>query len=256
MIACARVADHQIDRCERASASFRGAIVPLLGAHPVPDAVWPAGLDEPQAFLVQQAPLWELPTHYHTEHQFQLVSAGSGTLGRHALGPITLHYASPETGYGPIVADGEGLDYYTLRARGTRDTWYLPKERARMRTDLRKQHGYGGPVRPSTTEQLRARSTRAIDPLMEGDDGLGAWVLRLPSGGVVDTGNSPWNGTRFYYVAAGYVAWEGRSLGPGDVASAQGAHDSFTARAGQDGAELVVLQFPHGAGAAPHDVSV
>lgn len=248
MIACARVADHQTDRCERASASFHGAIVPLLGAHPVPGVAWPAGLDEPQAFLVQQAPRWELAVHYHTEHQFQLVSAGGGTLGRHVLEPITLHYASPESGYGPIVAGDAGLDYYTLRARGTRDTWYLPRERGRMTSGLRKHHGYGGPARPSTPAQLRGRAARAIDTLMEGDAGLGAWMLRLPAGAVVDAGRAPWSGTRFYYIAAGGVRWGGRDLVPGDIASARGADERFDAVASEGGAELVIMQFPHGVG--------
>jgi hypothetical protein len=247
MIACASLAQAQGARCERASATFHGAIVPLLGAHPVPDADWPHGVEVPQAFLVQQAPGWVLGTHYHTEHQFQLVTAGGGTLGSHALRPITLHYASPEAGYGPIVAGDQGLDYYTLRARGTRDTWYLPKERERMRRGLARQHAYGGPVDVSDTGALGARVERAVERLMEGANGLGAWMVRLPAGEAIDLEDAPWDGVRFYYLAAGSAGWQGQQLRPGDVSSAQGPADRFGARAGSGGAEFIVMQFPQGA---------
>lgn len=247
MIAFASLSQSLGARCERASATFHGAVTPMLGAHPVPDAPWPHGVDVPQAFLVQQAPEWVLGTHYHTEHQFQLVTAGSGTLGAHRLRPITLHYASPEAGYGPIVAGGEGLSYYTLRARGTRDTWYLPQARERMRRGLAKRHAWGGPVAVSDGAALRLRAARALEPLLEDQGGLGAWMLRLPVGGVVDQGDDPWDGVRFYYLAAGTALWQGRAMRPGDVASAQARGDRFEARAGGAGAEFVVMQFPRGA---------
>lgn len=247
MITCASLAASEAARCERSSATFHGAIVPLLGAHPVPDADWAAGLDMPQAFLVQQAAGWELSTHYHTEHQFQLVSGGGGTLGKHRLAPLMVHYASPEAGYGPIVAGDRGLDYYTLRARGTRDTWYLPQSRARMQTGLDKQHAYGGPVTPSTPDALRARTQRGVEHLMSGTQGLDVWMLRLAAGDVVDRAQDAWRGVRFYYVAAGGVEWQQCMLRAGDVASAQDAGDHFDARVGDEGAELLVMQFPQGA---------
>ncbi|MDB5856854.1 MAG: hypothetical protein JWQ76_543 [Ramlibacter sp.] len=247
MIASASLAQSQGARCERASATFHGAVVPLLGAHPVPDAEWPHGVEVPQAFLVQQAPGWVLGTHYHTEHQFQLVTAGAGTMGSHALRPITLHYASPEAGYGPIVAGDQGLQYYTLRARGTRDTWYLPKERERMRHGVAKKHAYGDRVDVSDALALEARVERAVERLMDGADGLGAWMVRLPAGEAVDSEGVPWDGVRFYYLAAGSAGWQGRQLQPGDVSSAQGSDDRFEAHAGSGGAEFVVMQFPRGA---------
>ena len=39
-----------------------------------------------QAFLVEQDPNWVTPPHYHGEHQFQVVTAGHGSIGsRHHL---------------------------------------------------------------------------------------------------------------------------------------------------------------------------
>ena len=42
----------------------------------------------PQAFLVHQRPGWVLPVHYHLEEQFQVVTRGSGRLGRHSVGLV------------------------------------------------------------------------------------------------------------------------------------------------------------------------
>jgi hypothetical protein len=70
----------------------------------------------PLAFMVAQRANWVLRTHFHDQHQFQMVARGSGTLGKHALAPFADHYTSPESAYGPIIAGPEGLAYFTLRA--------------------------------------------------------------------------------------------------------------------------------------------
>ena len=47
----------------------------------------------------------------------------------HPLGLVTVHYSSPEAGYGPIVAGPEGLEYLTLRRVSEQGAFYLPDER-------------------------------------------------------------------------------------------------------------------------------
>lgn len=70
----------------------------------------------PLAFMFAQRANWMLRAHFHDQHQFQEVARGSGTLGKHALAPFAIHYTSPESAYGPIIANPEGLAYFTLRA--------------------------------------------------------------------------------------------------------------------------------------------
>src|SRR5678816_3651970 len=69
----------------------------------------------PTVFLVEQAPNVSLRTHFHRQNQFQIFVRGSGTIGRHPLGPLMVHYAGAYSGYGPLVAGPEGLAYFTLR---------------------------------------------------------------------------------------------------------------------------------------------
>src|SRR5262245_4335911 len=59
----------------------------------------------PQAFLIEQDPRTLVGAHFHEQDQFQVVAAGGGTIGRHPLAPLSVHYASRYTGYGPIASD-------------------------------------------------------------------------------------------------------------------------------------------------------
>ena len=83
---------------------FEGFVTDLI----VPEA---SGHPRPQAFLVEQQAHWSLRTHFHLEHQFQAFVGGSATLGKHAVGPLTVHYASPHSAYGPLNAGAAGISY-------------------------------------------------------------------------------------------------------------------------------------------------
>ena len=67
----------------------------------------------PTAFLVEQPPNTTLVPHFHKNNQFQLFVDGSGTIGRHPIGPVTVHYAGAFTGYGPLVSGSNGIKYFT-----------------------------------------------------------------------------------------------------------------------------------------------
>ncbi|MDP3139867.1 MAG: hypothetical protein Q8N17_26460 [Burkholderiaceae bacterium] len=237
-------------RFARNAVHFQGHVTPVLGAHPVVDPARPPlgerSTRPPQAFLVEQAAGCTLRTHYHTEHQFQLVAAGGGTMGQHELQPLMVHYASPESGYGPIIAGDKGLSYYTLRAVATQETLFLPESRPIMRAGLKKKHAYAGPVAPSAPGDLAARTERVVETLMTGDEGLGAWMARLPARAEVDEASSPWTQARYYYVAAGEIEWSGEVLTRGAMVYADARPDVFSARAGASGAEVLVMQFPEG----------
>src|SRR5688572_4441868 len=69
----------------------------------------------PTVFLVEQPPNTTLQPHFHRQNQFQLFVGGGGTFGRAPLQPITVHYAGAYTAYGPLVAAGQGIQYFTIR---------------------------------------------------------------------------------------------------------------------------------------------
>jgi hypothetical protein len=80
----------------------------------------------PQGYLVAQKHEYELGVHYHRVSQFQLVVAGSGNIGRHAVKRGAVHYADPLTPYGPIEPGNDGVTYLTLRARSDFGAWHMP----------------------------------------------------------------------------------------------------------------------------------
>ena len=52
----------------------------------------------PMAFLVEQDPGEVANAHFHQADQFQVVVAGSGTLGAHAVQPVSVHFAAAPAG--------------------------------------------------------------------------------------------------------------------------------------------------------------
>jgi hypothetical protein len=220
-------------RFEAADGPFRGFT----------DFLFESGPDEaagPQAFLVHQSAECSLPTHFHMQHQVQVVVGGSGTLGRHVLAPGAVHYASPQSAYGPLVAGSDGLEYFTLRAKTDKGAWYLPGSRPALQPGLRKEQVTAAPAWPDA----QARSCTLV-PLRA--DGLGAWAYRADAGERVQCDAPPSAAGRFHVVLQGAFETAGRRLPrqacvywapPGDAPLIEAvAPDSM----------LIVVQFPESA---------
>src|SRR5260221_2256272 len=86
----------------------------------------------PQAFLVEQDPGTLIEPHFHLQDEFQVMVGGSGSLGRHSVQPVSVHYAGSHTGYCPITAGSNGLDYLTLLARMDTRAPILPRARDKL----------------------------------------------------------------------------------------------------------------------------
>jgi hypothetical protein len=69
----------------------------------------------PTVFLIEQPPNATLVPHFHRQNQFQLFVDGGGTLGKHAVETVTVHYAGAYTGYGPLISGNQGIKYFTIR---------------------------------------------------------------------------------------------------------------------------------------------
>jgi hypothetical protein len=198
----------------------------------------------PQAFLVNQAPGWTLPTHYHLEEQFQVVVGGNGTLGRHVLQPVSVHYASRHSGYGPIVAGDQGLQYLTLRSVTDNGVWYLPEERARMQTGIRKRQATSDRVRVRSPAELSTLHDKQVETVIEPDaSGLGVWMLSVPPEEPIEAPEHAGGGGRFHVVIAGGLA---ARPDPGALSCIYVSSDeaAFNEAAGLSGLQLLVLQFP------------
>ena len=196
--------------------------------------VSPPGAGEPQAFLVEMPePGAVIPPHFHVEDEFQVIVAGGGRLGKHALDGVLVHFAEAYTPYGPIRVGPDGLAFFTLRAKADPGALYMPESRARLARKARRNVAASVPAEgPGAT----------LWPVH--DDGLGAWVVRAGPGEAVTS--PPGDGGRYYLVVAGAAA-EGETALPlwSCAWRAPGApHPALVA--GPDGARVVVVQFPEG----------
>ena len=201
----------------------------------------------PQAFLIQQDPDTVIRSHFHAQDQFQVVAEGGGTLGRHAVAPIHVHYASRHTGYGPITAGNQGLSYFTFRAVTTPYAYFLPESRDQMQ-DLPRRNLLGHPVALSGAATLCARREAAIETIIEPQpDGVAAWLLRLPPNAALVPPGHAEGADRFYLVGAGVMNARSERLPRFATAFVSADERVFEMVAGDEGLEALVLQFRAGA---------
>jgi hypothetical protein len=200
----------------------------------------------PQALIARQAPGWELPTHFHMQHQFQVVLEGQGLLGRHRLVPGSVHYTSPQSAYGPTVSGPDGLSYFTLRVLTDKGAWYLPQSRQAMDRGLFKEQVWG----------IDPHHATGADPWCElippRADGLAAWIGRLGEGETAIAPDAVRGGGRFHLVLSGsLLSSAGRMPAQACLHTCPDeSAPSFTPSGGPG--IVVVVQFPRQA--LTHDV--
>jgi len=190
----------------------------------------------PQALIARQAAGWTLPVHFHMQHQFQVVLRGSGTLGKHQLAPGSVHYTSPQSGYGPIVAGEDGLDYFTIRVLTDKGAWYLPAARTQMDRGLAKEQQWG------TVPSECNATWQSIIPLRP--DGLGAWACSPQAGSDSARTKSPGQAGRFHAVLRGSFRVDDRLLPVGSCVYASYSDEAPTFTALEVGSLLIAVQFP------------
>ncbi len=204
----------------------------------------------PNAFLIEQQPHMVLPPHFHGYGQFQIVVAGSGMLGTHLLSPLMIHYAGQRTPYGPIRPGPQGLSYMTVRPRTERGSaYFMPQSRHLRDPQVIPRYekysectGIAGNMQPIAFTQT---VTEELLPLMP--NGLAAWLIRIPA---KTQGESPalsGGGGRFHIVVGGSVAKEETELTWLSTIWADPDEMPQVLQAGPNGAEVLVLQFPHDA---------
>lgn len=151
----------------------------------------------PEAYIIEQGPGVVGPPHFHRANEFQLVSVGSGTLGRKPVQPYVLHYAGAYTPYGPIDPGPNGLGYLTLRSLYDPGARNLPEHRDELHAARRKP-------RALVSERLAVGAGTATKPEVEDvfapePDGLTAQLYHVPPNtGIV--GRDPAGGGGQFWV--------------------------------------------------------
>ena len=198
----------------------------------------------PQGFLVHQPPNAVTPAHFHEPNQFQVFVGGSGRMGAAPAKPLTVQYANGHTPYGPIVAGDEGVQYFTLRQRWDPGAKYLPAnshllQKGRQRTRLK------GSIPVGNEAERKARQASDCEVIFpEEGDGLAAWIWRVPPNMAVTLPSPAKSGGQYLIVAEGTLLNGGEALDRLSTVFITPEETAYEARAGEDGLDLLVLQYP------------
>ena len=198
----------------------------------------------PTMFLVEQPAGKVLPTHWHRENQFQVVVGGGGTMGRHEIAPIMVHYAGAYSGYGPIIAGPEGVKYFTIRA---------VFEQGAMMAATQLDSMIRGPKRQVSSEQHQTldegglaalTQARCIDLIAPAADKLAAQVWQLPSGGSALALDPAGSSGQFLMVLSGGLRHADQVLREWETVFVSADEPAHRLQAGDAGAEVLLLQIP------------
>jgi redox-sensitive bicupin YhaK (pirin superfamily) len=101
------------------------------------------------------------------------------------------------------------------------------------------------PVQPSGIDALRALREGVVERIVQEPDGIAAWMLRIPPGGMLDLPAADDHaGARFYLVVEGEMRCQGERLPRLSTAFVSAEEQGFVLQAGDAGTEVLALQFP------------
>ena len=121
----------------------------------------------PMAFLVAKDAAAIVKPHFHQADQYQVIVQGGGRLGVHDVATVSVHYTDAYSAYGPIVAAGEGVSWFTLRNAWDPGARYMPAERRQLR-EARARFQHRGvdlwPDRANDRHRTRGIDRRSVAP--------------------------------------------------------------------------------------------
>jgi len=210
---------------------------------------------EPQIVLVEQpVPGSVLLTHYHASDQFQLFLDGNGKLGSHILNPVSIHYTNRFTGYGPIVAGDQGVDYYVLRPiadpLGPGQYVFKPETREYLKLQKNQKRTFvvdGLEVLPETSlsELVNAEVKELFKvPDDAPDSGILAQELRMGPKQDFTCHDPQTGGGQVLFVLQGELLHEGTSIAPRGAVAATRGESAICFTSGAHGVQALLMQYP------------
>ena len=160
-------------------------------------------------------------------------------MGKKPAKPVTYQYADAYTPYGPIVGADEGFAFFTLRPISSGGFFAMPGNRhnmpCRAGRNLAGQFDLERP-RPPAGETV---SENLMAPQADGVDAVG---LRLGPGAIA-SGVPSDAGGQYYLICGGDVEHAGKHLPFRSLLHLEPGEHTPEFIGGQDGAEILVLQF-------------
>lgn len=203
----------------------------------------------PQATMSEMQAHEMIKTHFHGVTMFQFFVAGTGTLGnrRQELKPLTIQFMDHHTAYGPAKAGPQGLSFVALRMimADSKPVYIENKSEARAKIQPSKRRNcVSDQISFSIAPVLQACTEVAWETAMENDDGMSARIVRFGAGMTVSGPDPKIAGGYYVFVGNGSLMNDGKDLPLWSMVVVENTEDAFEIRAGSDGLEAMVLQFP------------
>lgn len=194
----------------------------------------------PQGFLVERPYAnARINPHFHDIDQFQVVVAGDGHIGKKAVRPVTFQYADAYTPYGPIVAQDDGISFFTLRNVASGGHFSMPGSKHLMPC----RAGRNIAAVFEQDQALPADGESACESLMAAqEDEVDAVGIRLGANAIAD-GLKNDGGGQYYLVCAGSVVVDGKTLAVNSLIRTDPGDATPVFHAGAEGANVLALQF-------------
>ena len=146
-----------------------------------------------------------------------------------------------------MTAGPEGISYLTLRVVSDEGAWYLPNSRERMQRGLKKHQEHASPKTLVSDVAIRELHAPTVDVLIAPrENGLAAYLVRMPPDQVIPAPACDRNGGRFYVVTKGSLVVGDTNL-PGLTTVFVSPDKILDIRSGPAGIEALVTQFPEAA---------
>lgn len=198
----------------------------------------------PQAYLVMQPAHSVTRPHFHQTNQFQVFVNGGGAVGKLRADPLTVQYAGANTPYGPIQAEAEGVDYFTLRQRWDSGAKYLP-EKSDMLVKGAQRQIVGGKAAGDAAILPEKGAEPCRETLIEpAEDGLFAEWLGVAPGGKATLPDAGAGGGQYHVVVSGALRRDDKELPRLSIEFASPDEGAVEVEAGTNGLGLLLLRFP------------
>ena len=197
----------------------------------------------PQAYLIEQPEDSVVQAHFHDTNQYQVFVYGGEAFGKKPVNGLMVHYAKAHTPYGPIVAGPKGAHYMTLRNNWDSGAKIMPENRDKLRR-IKRVHRVVEDIDIPDAEALRHLDVRTIELIPLQDDGLGTCQFDIGPGRECTVAMASPGAGAYALVIAGSVMFDGGEYEPNSLIYRGADEDPLEVTAGEDGASVLLLQFP------------
>ena len=195
----------------------------------------------PDASLKEHSPGRVIKPHYHAVDQFQVFTAGTGTLGKHELAPYDVHFTHAHTPYGPLRAGDEaGYSFITLRRHYDPGQQTMPDSRDKLHAISPRD-----PFYITHRVSLETAASGLVDvPEIAGENGLFVKTLVLGPGEEIVAPDPAVGDGQYIVVLEGSVVDATTEREALTIMFTTPDEPAFHVKAGANGARALVFNFP------------